>query len=37
MHDLAALGFGPSTIAKFSSLFPGGTLPAGSRALPATI
>jgi outer membrane protein TolC len=29
MHDLAALGFGPSTIAKFSSLFPGGTLPAG--------
>jgi outer membrane protein TolC len=29
MHDLAALGFGPGTIAKFSSLFPGGTLPAG--------
>jgi outer membrane protein TolC len=29
MHDLAALGFGPGTIAKFSSLFPGGKLPAG--------
>jgi outer membrane protein TolC len=29
MHDLAALGFGPSTIAKFSSSFPGGKLPAG--------
>jgi outer membrane protein TolC len=29
MHDLAALGFGPSTIAKFASSFPGGKLPAG--------
>ncbi len=29
MHDLAALGFGPSTIDKFSSLFPGGKPPAG--------
>jgi len=29
MHDLAALGFGPKTISKFTSLFPGGTLPAG--------
>jgi outer membrane protein TolC len=29
MHNLAALGFGPSTIAKFSSLFPGGKPPAG--------
>jgi outer membrane protein TolC len=29
MHDLAALGFGPKTIAKFSSAFPGGTPPAG--------
>jgi outer membrane protein TolC len=28
-HNLAALGFGPGTIAKFSSLFPGGKLPAG--------
>jgi outer membrane protein TolC len=26
-HDLAALGFGPSTIKLFSSLFPGGKLP----------
>jgi len=26
-HNLAALGFGPSTIGKFSSLFPGGKLP----------
>jgi len=29
MHDLAALGFGPGTIAKFASSFPGGKLPAG--------
>ncbi|MGA3335556.1 MAG: TolC family protein [Terracidiphilus sp.] len=29
MHDLAALGFGPKTISKFTSLFPGGTIPAG--------
>jgi outer membrane protein TolC len=29
MHDLAALGFGPSTISKFTSLFPGGKVPAG--------
>jgi outer membrane protein TolC len=29
MHDLAALGFGPSTIDKFSSLFAGGKPPAG--------
>jgi outer membrane protein TolC len=29
MHDLAALGFGPSTIAKFAPLFPGGKMPAG--------
>jgi outer membrane protein TolC len=29
MHDLAALGFGPSTIKKFSTLFPGGKLPTG--------
>jgi outer membrane protein TolC len=29
MHDLAAQGFGPSTIAKFSALFPSGKLPAG--------
>jgi outer membrane protein TolC len=29
MHDLAALGFGPKTIAKFTSLFPGGEIPAG--------
>ena len=28
-HDLAALGFGPGTISKFSSLFPGGVPPAG--------
>jgi outer membrane protein TolC len=28
-HDLAALGFGPGTISKFSSLFPGGVMPAG--------
>jgi outer membrane protein TolC len=27
MHDLAALGFGPSTIGKFSALFPGGKPP----------
>jgi outer membrane protein TolC len=24
MHNLAALGFGPSVISKFASLFPGG-------------
>ena len=29
MHDLAALGFGPKTISKFTSQFPGGTVPAG--------
>ncbi len=29
MHDLAALGFGPKTIGEFSSLFPGGKIPAG--------
>ncbi|MDR3798076.1 MAG: TolC family protein [Terracidiphilus sp.] len=29
MHNLAAQGFGPKTIAKFSSLFPGGKFPAG--------
>jgi outer membrane protein TolC len=29
MHDLAALGFGPKTISKFTSLFPGGQIPAG--------
>jgi len=29
MHNLAALGFGPKTISKFTSLFPGGTVPAG--------
>jgi outer membrane protein TolC len=29
MHDLAALGFGPSTIKEFLSFFPGGKLPAG--------
>jgi outer membrane protein TolC len=28
-HDLVALGFGPSTIAKFTSLFPGGVIPPG--------
>jgi outer membrane protein TolC len=28
MHDLAALGFGPKTIAEFASLFPGGKIPA---------
>lgn len=28
-HNLAALGFGPGTIAKFSGLFPGGKLPPG--------
>ncbi len=28
MHDLAALGFGPKTIAKFAPLFPGGKMPA---------
>jgi len=27
MHNLAALGFGPSTISKFSGLFPGGKPP----------
>jgi outer membrane protein TolC len=29
MHDLAALGFSPSVISKFGSLFPGGKLPPG--------
>ena len=29
MHNLAALGFGPSTINEFSSFFPGGKPPAG--------
>ena len=29
MHDLAALGFGPKTISKFTSLFPGGVVPPG--------
>ena len=29
MHDLAALGFGPKTISKFTSVFPGGEAPAG--------
>src|SRR5580692_7905696 len=29
MHDLAALGFGPGVIGEFSSLFPGGKVPAG--------
>ena len=29
MHNLAALGFSPSTIDKFSKLFPGGKAPAG--------
>jgi outer membrane protein TolC len=29
MHDLAALGFGPKTIGEFTSLFPGGKIPAG--------
>jgi outer membrane protein TolC len=28
-HDLAALGFGPSTISEFGSLFPGGKVPPG--------
>ena len=28
-HDLAALGFGPGVISKFSGLFPGGQMPAG--------
>ncbi len=28
MHDLAALGFGPSTIAAFSKVFPSGSMPA---------
>ena len=28
-HDLAALGFGPGTISKFKSSFPGGQLPTG--------
>ena len=28
-HDLAALGFGPGIISKFSSLFPSGKLPTG--------
>ena len=29
MHNLVALGFGPKTIGMFSSLFPGGKIPAG--------
>lgn len=29
MHDLAALGFGPSVIDKFTGLFPGGKIPPG--------
>jgi outer membrane protein TolC len=29
MHNLAAIGFGPDTISKFASLFPGGKAPAG--------
>jgi len=29
MHNLAAQGFGPKTIAEFAPLFPGGKLPAG--------
>jgi outer membrane protein TolC len=29
MHNLAAQGFGPKTIAEFASLFPGGKMPAG--------
>jgi outer membrane protein TolC len=29
MHDMAALGFGPKTIAEFAPLFPGGKEPAG--------
>jgi outer membrane protein TolC len=29
MHDLAALGFGPKVIGEFTSLFPGGKIPAG--------
>ncbi len=29
MHDLAALGFGPSVIAEFTPLFPGGKIPVG--------
>ena len=28
-HDLAALGFGPGTISKFTQMFPGGATPAG--------
>lgn len=28
-HDLAVLGFGPSLIGKFATLFPGGKIPAG--------
>jgi outer membrane protein TolC len=28
-HNLAALGFGPGTISRFASLFPGGKMPAG--------
>ncbi len=28
MHDLAALGFGPKTIAEFSKVFPSGSMPA---------
>jgi outer membrane protein TolC len=29
MHNLAAQGFGPKTIGEFTSLFPGGKIPAG--------
>ncbi len=29
MHDLAALGFGPGTVAEFKGLFPGGIPPVG--------
>lgn len=29
MHNLAALGFGPSVIGEFTPLFPGGKVPAG--------
>ncbi len=28
-HNLAAMGFGPGTIAKFGGLFPGGKIPPG--------
>ena len=32
-HNLAAQGFGPGTISKFGSLFPGGKIPAGFSAI----